>query len=51
MHVPKYILNAKKKKHVQIESKYRKDKNMQINNEEIYEKPEPERKRKIVKNE
>lgn len=37
MHVPKYILNANKKKHIKTQSKFRKDQNMRIYNEEIYE--------------
>lgn len=49
MHVPKYILNAKRKKHIQTQSKYKKDQNMRIYNSEVYEQPEPERKRKIEK--
>lgn len=51
MHVPKYILNANKKKHIQGLSKFRKDRNKQLYNQEVYEQPEPERHRKIQKTE
>lgn len=50
-HLPKYIKNASRKAHIMRESKYRKGENMKINNEEIYEEPEAERRRKVIKKE
>lgn len=48
-HLPKYILNAKKKKQEQKESKFRKQENQQFNNAKIWKKPKPEREVKIDK--
>lgn len=50
-HLPKYILTDKRKKHAMRESKYRKLENMKVNNEAVFEEPEPERFRKVVQQE
>ena len=47
-HLPKYILNARKKGHVMRESKYRKQENRKINNEAEYDEPIPERQKKVI---
>jgi DDB1- and CUL4-associated factor 13 len=46
-HLPKYILNDKLKKQDQKDSKYRKLKNMEVNNPNQFKKPKPEREAKI----
>lgn len=48
-HLPKYILNDRKKKQIMKESRFRKEQNRMIFNEEIYEEPKPEKERKVVK--
>ena len=45
------IKNANRKNHIMKESKYRKMDNMKINNEEIYEDPIAERKKKVINKE
>ncbi|KRX08346.1 WD40-repeat-containing domain [Pseudocohnilembus persalinus] len=46
-HLPKYILNAKQRKQEQKESKFKKEKNREVYNASIWQKPEAERKKKI----
>lgn len=48
-HLPKYIVNAKRKKQIMKESQYRKTENRRVFNEEIFEEPLPEKKRKVQK--
>ena len=50
-HLPKYILNAKKRKQIQKESQYKKIENMRINNEEVFDEPLPEKQKKIINTE
>eukprot|EP01017_Pseudomicrothorax_dubius_P005986 TRINITY_DN1163_c0_g2_i1.p2 TRINITY_DN1163_c0_g2~~TRINITY_DN1163_c0_g2_i1.p2 ORF type:complete len:111 (-),score=25.89 TRINITY_DN1163_c0_g2_i1:849-1181(-) len=46
-HVPKYILNAKRKRHIMREAKHRKIKNQELNNPD-FEQPKAERKKKVT---
>ena len=50
-HLPKYLLNHKRKDQIQIEKKHRKIENMKINNENEFEEPKPEIIKNIVKTE
>lgn len=48
-HVPKYLLTAKRKQHIQTEKKHRKQENVRYNNNEEDVDYEAETKRKVVK--